>query len=394
MKLRKILPCIVFLFVFFFSFCEKVTAKEVNVYMFYGKTCPHCEEAYEYLNGIKDEYDLNIIRYEVWNDSENKEIMNDIASYLDVNPTGVPFTIIDNTPIFGYSKGVTDDTFLYHIRLASKENFVDNVGIKLGIVKGVLSEDKNNNDGSSANLYSLSLPFSFNVDLKNVNLYFSTIILGLLNGFNTCTLWMLLFLVCLLANIKDKKKMLWLCLIFVFSLSIAYLFTILSSVNYLSIVNYFPLVRIIFSVTAITFAAIKLNSFVEEPSRSDKKVENKLISSIKNNDKFLFTLSVLGIVILGILSVVINVYHDSSILTLFNNLLSLNTISGIRRAMYLIVYVIFFMLANVIILSILFFIYKKISNKLNKYINLIRGLLLFIIGILLLLKPEWLMFGF
>ena len=36
---------------------------------------------------------------------------------------------------------------------------------------------------------------------------------------------------------------------------------------------------------------------------------------------------------------------------------------------------------------------KDISTKYTKYANLIGGILMLIIGILILFKPEWLMFG-
>ena len=37
---------------------------------------------------------------------------------------------------------------------------------------------------------------------------------------------------------------------------------------------------------------------------------------------------------------------------------------------------------------------KGISNKYMKYSHLIGGIIMFIIGLLLLLRPQWLMFNF
>ena len=92
--MKKIFTYLIFVLLSFFSFVTIVNAKKVNVYMFYGKTCPHCEEAMKYLNEIKDKYDLNLITYEVWYSDENKALMNEISDYLDINVTGVPFVII------------------------------------------------------------------------------------------------------------------------------------------------------------------------------------------------------------------------------------------------------------------------------------------------------------
>ena len=37
---------------------------------------------------------------------------------------------------------------------------------------------------------------------------------------------------------------------------------------------------------------------------------------------------------------------------------------------------------------------KTISNKVGKYVHFVGGLLMLAIGILMLFKPEWLMFNF
>ena len=37
---------------------------------------------------------------------------------------------------------------------------------------------------------------------------------------------------------------------------------------------------------------------------------------------------------------------------------------------------------------------EEISNKYNKYSHLIGGIMMLIIGLLMLFKPEWLMFNF
>ena len=68
----------------------------------------------------------------------------------------------------------------------------------------------------------------------------------------------------------------------------------------------------------------------------------------------------------------------------------------ISQIIYSIIYVIFFLIDDIII----FFIamktleIKAISNKFGKYSHLIGGIIMLIIGFLMLYKPEWLMFNF
>lgn len=82
--------------------------------------------------------------------------------------------------------------------------------------------------------------------------------------------------------------------------------------------------------------------------------------------------------------------------TIFLEILSLNKIYGLKKMIYLLIYIFFYIIDDIIILilSIKAFEAKGISTKFNKYVNLIGGILLLIMGILLIFKPEWIMFSF
>ena len=157
--IKNIILSVILIIISFFTFNGVLSAKEVNVYMFYGKTCPHCKEALKYLDSIKEKYDLKIYKYEVYENEENKNLMNDVANYMDINIRGVPFTIIDNTAIFGYASGTTDETYRYHIKLASKDEFIDKVGIKIGIVEKSSQNSEKQNQNNNEQNYKIKVPY-------------------------------------------------------------------------------------------------------------------------------------------------------------------------------------------------------------------------------------------
>ena len=55
--------------------------------------------------------------------------------------------------------------------------------------------------------YKISLPLIGEVNLSELSLPVISIIMGLIDGFNPCAMWILLFLITMLFNVKDKKKM-------------------------------------------------------------------------------------------------------------------------------------------------------------------------------------------
>ena len=396
-----------FIFIFFILsfilFNGKVSAKEVNVYMFYGKTCPHCEEALKYLDSIKDKYDLKIYKYEVWYDEDNQKLMKKMGEFLDINVTGVPFTIIDNTPIIGYQKGNTDETYRYHIKQASKDNFVDKTGIKLGVVdKSELLKNTTTTTKENKNM-NIKIPVVGKINLKNMSLGLSSIVLGLVDGFNPCAMWILLFLISTLIGMKDKKRLWILGITFLVTSSLVYLMFMLSWLHFAKMISGVFIVRTIIALVAVIGGCLNLKSYADSLGKDDgcnivnDKKRKKYFARIKkftHEKSFLFAL--LGVIALAASVNLIELACSAGIPVIFTELLAINNISSLGRVIYILIYILFFMLDDLIIfiIAVKTFELGGISTKYSKYSHLIGGILMLIIGILLLVKPEWLMFNF
>lgn len=379
--MKKVLIKFIVTIIMLFLFSSNVLAKEVNVYVFYGKTCPHCEEAMKYLDKIKNKYDLNIIKYEVWYDSDNQKIMNEVADFLDVNPSGVPFVIIDNTPIFGYSSGVTDDTYKYHIKMAKKNNFKDKVGIKLGIVKGTLNENKKEENNKQEKSYELSIPIIGNINFNKINIYLSSIILGLIEGLNINMLWIFAILLAFLLVIKNNKDKILLSILLLFFLNISYI-VFINNGNFDDTISYTPLIRLILSVILICFGTINLYSYANELDDKKSVKENRINKFIKNNK--IIILSVI-MIIFGILSNFIRISNVNDASILFTDLLKLNGITN--KMPIIILYTISSLVMNLIIFELLLLLSKLFNKtKLSKASKLISGILFFIVGISMLVR--------
>lgn len=74
----------------------------------------------------------------------------------------------------------------------------------------------------------------------------------------------------------------------------------------------------------------------------------------------------------------------------------MNNLSQLQHFLYVLLYILFFLLDDIIIFIIAMVTFKVtgISTKYSKFSHLVGGIIMILIGILLVVKPEWLMFNF
>ena len=96
---------------------------KVDVYLFYGETCPHCaNEKKMFAEYMKENDDINLHLYEVYYSRENQKLMQKMADDLGINVSGVPFTIIGDKHFIGYSESYTKDKIIKTIKEEKKAN--------------------------------------------------------------------------------------------------------------------------------------------------------------------------------------------------------------------------------------------------------------------------------
>lgn len=117
----------------------------ITIYMFRGKGCGYCRAYLEFMNSITDEYGkyFKMETYEVWNDSANSKLMQDVSNYLGQPAGGVPYIIIGDKVFDGYAS-VYDDSI--------KETITKLYDTKKSKRYDVFKEMKKNPDKDKSNL--------------------------------------------------------------------------------------------------------------------------------------------------------------------------------------------------------------------------------------------------
>lgn len=394
---------ILFISVFSISFLDvNASDKKINIYFFHGDGCPHCALEETYLNQLKKSYpNVNIIKYEVWYNKENSKFMDEIKEKLNIDSNGVPLTIIGSTSVVGYNE-VAADKIDRIIHYYLDHNYVDYVSkIKNGIDIGNIKDEFSEYEKESDKALTISVPFIGKVNLKQFPIITASILIGLVDGFNPCAMWVLLFLISMLLGMKDKKRMWVLGVTFLATSAIIYMLIMLSWFNIVVNITTSIIMRNIIAIIAIIGSIINIRQFFKNQDSgctvTDNKKRRKILEKIKKftAEKSLI-LSVIGVVGLAISVNVIELACSAGLPLVFTQILAINHVSGFHAFLYTLIYILFFLIDDIIVFTIAMFSMKvtSISTKYNKYSHLIGGIIMLIIGILLIFAPELLMFNF
>ena len=392
-------------------------ANSVDLYLFYGDGCPHCAHEKEFLSSIQDKYpNLSIHSYETWYNEQNIQKLENVGTYLNKDISGVPFTIVGDRTFTGYSDSIgkqIEQAIVYY-----SENKYD--GDIAGIIDGTISptpkeetsettvdqepqQEKKETPVEKEEMqnYQLSVPFFGDVDVKTLSLPVLSILLGTLDGFNPCAMWILLFLISMLLGMDNKKRMWALGLTFLITSALVYLLFMVSWLNFTKFIGTVSWLRMIIAVVALIGGLVNLISYFKTKQdgchvvneRKRKKVFGK-IKRFTSEKKFI--LAFLGIIALAVSVNLIELACSAGLPIIFTQILSMNHLSEFEYGMFIALYILFFLLDDLIVFIIAMTTLKitGISTKYGKLSHLIGGILMVIIAILLVFKPEWLMFQF
>ena len=346
--------------------------EEIVIDFFYGVTCPHCAAEKVFLDDLQNRYpDVTINAYEVFENKDNLVLLKKKAKELGVEVNGVPFLVIGDQYFIGYSEGYTDQKIEEAL---------------LGIV----------NEGSMI----LDLPFLGKIDVKTLSLPVLTIILGVIDGFNPCAMWVLLFLISLLISVKDRKRLWVLGITFIAASAIMYYFFMAAWLNVTMYLQATIWLRIAVALVALGGGSYNLFKAIKQKGDGCEVVNDerrdKIFTKIRNfTSENSYWLAILGMIGLAITINMIELLCSAGLPVIYTQILTMNELPSISYYLYLGGYVLFFMLDDMIVFgtAVLTMKLTGISTRFAKVTHIIGAILMIVIGILLIVDPGILMFN-
>jgi len=368
----------------------------IKAYFFESSGCPLCKAEKNYLESLKLKYPSLEVEYLELSKKENLEIFKKTLEELQLENAAIPFLVIGKNYVLGWNdEATTGKTIEEAIICALETGCPDIVGnlissINLQTTNSVLPE-------------TISVPLLGEVKIKDLSLPLLAIILGGLDGFNPCAMWVLVFLISLLLGMKDRKRMWILGLVFILSSALVYLLFMAAWLKLILFVGAIFWVRVIIALVAVGGGVYNLKKFFKEKNTkvvtcdvADENQKQTIIERMKAAVKkqSLFW-AVVGIIALAASVNLVELVCSAGLPVVFTQVLAMSHLSTWQYALYMIMYIIMYMLDDIVIFVVAMTTLKVVakSNKYTLYSHPIGGLLMIIIGLLLVFKPSWLMFG-
>lgn len=333
--------------------------------------CPYCNDAKTFLDGVQRQRpELQIVYRHVDNDPAARDALSALSHAHGVWPPGVPAFLAAGQLIVGFESASTTGQDLLRIidaGTAVQKQTVDSA------LFGTLSEQR------------LGLPLF-------------TLALGLLDGFNPCAMWVLLFLLAMLVRQNNRRRVALIAGTFVFVSGAVYYAFMAAWLNVFLAVGLSQPVRLLLAGVALLIGVFNLKD-VFAPGRgfSFSIPEGARPGLVARMHGLLQTqavaASLLGVAALAVVVNLVELLCTAGLPAIYTAVLAQQQLGTSAHLAYLALYIVGYMAddALMVTLAVLALSRGKLTERAGRALKLLSGLVMLALGLVLLLRPGWLM---
>jgi len=387
---------------------EAISNEIVTVHFFGRDDCKFCLAEKEFINKLSSERsDFKFIYYNIAENKEYKSLFDELVESRNLAKV-TPVTLIGKDLIQGFdAEETTGDLIVHAIDRAKGEE-------KMSIDEFIASADTeilgSANAGCDSNelvpceleeqKFLFTLPFVGAIDLQTFSLLSLSTVLGFVDGFNPCAMWVLITFLLILLQIGDKKKMWYVAGLFIVAEAVMYFFILNVWYRTWDFVGLDKIVTPLVGVLAVGGGIFFLRKYFKNRKNLtcdvtsleyQQGVEGKIKALVHSP---LTIATAIGIVGVAFSVNIIEFACSVGIPQAFTKILELNSLSFIAHQFYIFIYTLFYMIDDFIIFGIALYGFDKLHGS-YKYANfsaLIGGILMLVLGAIMLFAPNVLVF--
>ena len=363
-------------------------AAAVDVLLFWSSGCPHCTQALAFLDRVAAaDPDVRLEKLEVSASRDNATRMVKTAERLGVEAGSVPLIVVGGRAWVGYADDASTGREILAQIAICREQGCPNSSTAQPPARQTLPE-------------TLQLPLIGELRLATLSLPVLTVLLAAVDGFNPCAMWVLLFLLGLLAGMKDRVRMWLIGIAFVAASALMYLLILGAWLNVLLLAGALALVRIVVGIVALAGGAYYLKQFATNADmrcevtapESRRRVMERLKALVLRRD---LLAALAGVAMLAFAVNLVEFMCSAGIPAVFTQVLALSKLAFWENLAFLLLYVFVFMLDDLVVLVVALktLEWSGLTTRYARWSNAIGGVVLITIGTLLIFRPQWLSFA-
>jgi hypothetical protein len=358
---------------------DSITGEGYEVYFFYVTGCSHCVEQRPFNEMLANKYpSIQVLEHDAATPQGRALLDQMLEERGIVYEPGFPITIFGNQ-VFGDWE--SEETTGRAIEEALLQCLAGNCPPPTG------EEPK----------HKIILPIIGEIALVDYSLPALAVILGLVDGFNPCALWVLLYLISLVMTLKDRRRI-WLIVgSFVLASGVLYFLFMTAWLNVFLLIGYIRPVTIVIGLVALGGGILQIRELIKTKGEivcevTSQESQEKTMAKMQRIVSSPVTLgTIIGIIALAFAVNAIEFVCSAAVPAVFTQVLSLASLTTFQYYGYILLYVFFFMLNNLVIFgAAAFALTSNLGVRYAKYARPIGAAILIILGALLIFAPGWL----
>ncbi len=251
--------------------------------------------------------------------------------------------------------------------------------------------------GSETSGDAIEVPFWGRLQVDKLGLPLFTLLIGLIDGFNPCAMWILVFLLSVLVNIKDRRKIVIIAGTFVVVSGVAYFAFMAAWLNLFILVGIIRPVQIVLGALALFIGGVNVKDFfafkkgisLSIPERHKPGLYRRVREIVAA--KYL-TVALSGAVALAVIVNMIELLCTAGLPALYTQILTLQNLPAWGNYLYLGLYIVAYMFDDALLVAIVVttLSHRKLQEREGRWLKLISGLVILLLGLIMLFRPQWL----
>lgn len=370
----------------------------IAVHLFWAEGCPHCSKAQRFLAELaRQQPSVRLHQHEVSGNEGDRELFRRVSAAFAIETPAVPLVVVGDRHFLGYlDDRSTGGAIRDAIRSCAASDCPDIVAFFL---RQMMPSGQRGPGRGPPVTETVRLPWFGDVSTATISLPALTVLLALVDGFNPCAMWVLLFLIGLLLGMTDHVRMWALGVAFLVASAGVYYVFMAAWLNLLLSLSELVWIRLAVGTIAVAGGGYYLVGFarnraavchVTNPVQRQRLLD-RMRQAVREKS---FLLALGGVMAVAVAVNLIDLVCSAGLPAVYTQVLALSALPAWQFHLYLLLYVIVFMLDDLAVFALAIWSLQAagLTGRYARFSHLIGGAVLTGLGALLLFRPEWLKF--